>query len=224
MMKGASINIASSSKNPNGRGPIDPPDFSFEYLPIPEESEIIDEIPTYAELDWISQENIPVLDKPVHLDPEFKTYTYGHATRGFGDMGLLMDLKEGDYLFFHSTLDNKHEPSEWLTAIIGYFEIEKVIDCRELSSSEIKEMGGFENNAHLKRKDSGVDLLISGTEDSKLLEKCVPLSSFEDPRKLKDEFKEFVMTPSGKEINDGNPWFRWTLKVTEPEKMLERNG
>jgi len=135
-----------------------------------------------------------------------------------------MGLEEGDYLFFYSTLDNKHDSSEGLTAIIGYFEIEKVIDCRELSSSEIKEMDRFENNAHLKRKHPGLDLLISETEDSKLLEKCIPLSSFENPRKLKDEFKELVRTPTGKKINDGSPWFRWALKVTEPEMILERNG
>ena len=221
MTKGVSINVASSSQNPTGRGPVYPSDFSFEYLPIPEENETIEKVPTYAELEWITQENITTSDKPVHLDPEFETYTYGHAERGFGDINSLMGLEEGDYLFFHSTLDNKHDPSEWLTAIIGYFEIEKVIDCREFSSSEIKEMDRFENNAHLKRKDSGVDLLISGTEDSKLLEKCIPLSSFEDSRKLRDEFKELVRTPTGKKINDGSPWFRWTLKVTEPEKILE---
>jgi len=222
MAKGVSINIASSSQDPNGRGPVDPADFSFEYLPIPEKSETREKIPTYAELEWISHESITYPDEPVHLDPEFKTYTYGHVKRGFGDVELLMDLEERDHLFFHSTLSNKNDPSEWMTAIVGYFEIEKVIDCRNLSSSDMRDMDRFRKNAHLKRKDTNVDFLLSGSEYSKLLKRCIPLSSFESSRGLRDEFKRFIRTPKGKEINDGSPWFRWTLKVLEPEMILKR--
>jgi len=54
-----------------------------------------------------------------------------------------------------------------------------------------------------------------------LLKKCIPLSSCEHPRDLKDRFTGWIRTPKGKEINDGSPWFRWTLKVLEPEKILE---
>jgi len=218
MTKAVSLNIASRSSDPNGRGDLNLEDRTFDYIPIPEGKETTVEIPTYSDLEWLDTAGLKEKQIPVHLDPEFDTYTYGHIRRGFGDMNSLLSLDEDDYLFFHSTLTAS---GGWLTAIIGYFQIEKIIDCRELSDEDIKSMTDFENNAHLKRKEPGVDLLISGTEKSRLLERCILLSSLDDPRSLKDDFKELIRTATGKKINDGSPWYRWTLKVLEPEELLE---
>jgi len=227
MAKAVSMNVASRSSDPNGRGRININDTTFEYLPIPEGKETVNDIPTYSELEWIEKENLKKSNLPVHLDPEFKTYTYGHIKRGFGDVSSILDLEKGDYFFFHSTLADLEDSNKWLTAIIGYLEVKKIVDCRDLSSSEIKAINGFENNAHLKRKEPNVDFLVSGTEDSKLLERCIPLSSLKSPRCLKEDSEELIRTPTGKKINGGSPWFRWTLKILEPEKILkrvERNG
>jgi len=223
MAKGVSINVGSSSQNPNGRGPVDPSDFSFEYLPIPEKSETIREVPTYTELEWINQESITVSDIPVHLDPEFETYTYGHVKRGFGDMKLLRNLNNRDYLFFHSTLSKEENNSEWITAIIGYFEINEIVDCTDLSSKEIRDNyeSGFKENAHFKRKNPEVDFLVKGNKESKLFERAIPLSKFETPRKLIDRFKDSIETSSGKNIKDETPWFRWTLKVDDPKDIIK---
>lgn len=220
MTKAVSLNIASRSNDPNGRGKVDLEDRTFEYIPIPEKKETIVDVPSYSDLEWLDNAKLKEKDVAVHLDPEFDTYTYGHIKRGFGDMNSLLGLNEGNYLFFHSTLVSSQNLNRWLTAIIGYFEIEETIDCREVSANEIRALSRFKNNAHIKRKEPGVDLLISGTDNSELLEKCIPLSSLESPKRLKDDFKELIRTPKGKKINDGNPWYRWTLKVLEPEKLL----
>ncbi len=223
MIKGISINVASSSQYPNGRGAIDPANNSFEYLPIPETKDCTGNIPTYSDLKWIEPQKLKKPGLKVHLDPEFETYTYGHVKRGFGDVNSLLSLEKGEYLFFHSTLSHIKDPSKWVTAIIGYFEVDDVIDCRKVSNDEIKEnyRERFGNNAHLKREQPNVDFLVKGSEDSKLLKKAILLSDFDSPRKLKDYFKDTITTTGGKKIKDDHPWYRWTLKVTEPEEILK---
>lgn len=219
MVKALSINVASNESYTNGRGLIDPVDLTFEYLPIPEEGEVETTVPTYSGIETLRGRRLK--NQPVHLDPEFETYTYGHVKR-FGEMKSLLNLDKGDYLFFHATLS--HPSSNlWLTAVIGYFVIESVEDCRGLTSKEVKEKhrNRFKNNAHLKRTDSSVDLLISGTKGSELLEHAILLSTFSEPLKLIDSFKDNITTVTGKRINEGNPWHRWTLKIERPEDILK---
>lgn len=137
-------------------------------------------------------------------------------------MGAIKSLDQGDYLLFHATLSHPEYPEKWLTAIIGYFEVECVVECSGLSTAEIKDLHGkkFANNAHLKREDPSVDLLVAGTGDSRLLEKAIPLSTFESPRELRKEFNELFRTAGGKTISNGKSWCRWTLKIEDVEKLM----
>ena len=125
-MSGILINVGSSSSNPNGRGRIFR-DFTFEYLPIPESRKTRDHVFTYQDLGFA---HVKFPDLPAHLDPEFETFTYGHVTRGFGDIRNLLKLSDSDILFFYATLQ---KASDWSTYIIGYFRNLKVYDCRGLS-------------------------------------------------------------------------------------------
>jgi len=220
--KAISLNIGSNSRYINGRGQIDPVDLTFQYLPIPETKPVVLKVPTYAELQ-VKKKQLKDPNQLVHFDPEFRTCTYGHIKRGYGDINALLSLNEGDYLFFHATLSHPNKPSLWLTAIIGYFIIESVHDCRGLAKEEIQEQYGdrFKSNAHLKRVDPSVDLLISGSKKSKLFGHAIPLSNFSVPLRLNNRFKSIITTVSGKQIDDGKPWYRWTLKVNAPEEIIE---
>jgi hypothetical protein len=222
LSKGVSINIGSSSQDVNGRGIINPFSLTFDYLPIPESKQVTENVPMYKDLDIVHRKSLKNPDANVHFDPEFRTYTYGHMKRGFGDIKGLLELKRHDYLFFHATLSHPNKRSLWLTAIIGYFIVEDVHDCHSLSSNEIKTIhkDRFALNAHLKRADSSVDFLICGMEDSRLFNHAIPLSTFSSPNNMKSEFKNIITTTSGKSIDDGKPWHRWTLKVDNPVAII----
>jgi predicted RNase H-like HicB family nuclease len=142
------LNIASSTTNKNGRGWIDPKTRKFVYLPIEEYMELERPAPTYRDLGF---PDVRYPHLPVHLDPEFETFTYGHRTR-FGD-ARPWKMEQGDILFFYATLDLLPERKKWGTYIIGYFTVEHVQDTRALKPEQIKILKGFENNAHMKREE-----------------------------------------------------------------------
>lgn len=215
-MLGVLINVGSSSSNPNGRGRIFK-DFTFEYIPIPEYRETIKRVPAYRDLGF---DHVKFPNLPVHLDPEFETFTYGHVTRGFGDIRNLLRLSDSDVLFFYATLQ---EASDWSMYIIGYLSNPKVYDCRQLSAEEILGLKskGFENNAHLRRVTPSVDLLIKGGEGSKLLKKAFPLAEENNHLALREPLRDIIRTATGKKIKSGTPWFRWTLTCENPSQLIE---
>jgi len=209
------LNVGSSGSNPNGRGRIFE-DFSFEYLPIPETEETKVKVPTYRELGFSC---VKFPDLPVHLDPEFETFTYGHVKRGFGDIECLLKLKRDNILFFYVTLQKREK---WYPCIIGYFTNLELHDCRELTREQIQSFKykGFANNAHLKRIDPYVDFLIKGGKGSQLFKKAFPLSEDSNPRELRKSLRDIILTATGKKIESGKPWFRWTLTCNKTDKLL----
>jgi hypothetical protein len=215
-MFGVLMNVGSNSSNPNGRGRIFA-DYSFEFMPIPEMSQTSQNVPTYRELGFA---HVKLPDLQVHLDPEFKSLTYGHVKRGFGDIGNLMRLKRDDYLFFYATLEKE---SGWSPYIIGYFQNLEVHDCRNFSSREVFSFKskGFENCAHLKRAEPHVDLLIKGGQGSKKLMKAFPLAEEGNHLTLVRRLEDLILTSTGKKIESGKPWFRWTLTCNSSVRLLE---
>lgn len=210
------LNVGSSGSNPNGRGRIFE-DFSFEYLPIPETEETIEKVPIYRELGFL---DVKFPDLPVHFDPEFEAFSYGHVKRGFGDIECLLKLKRNDMLFFYATLQ---KGEKWYPYVIGYFMSLEVHDCRKLAREQILSFKskGFANNAHLKRIDTHVDFLIKGGEGSKLLKKAFPLSENDNPLKLRKHLGNIILTATGKMIESGKPWFRWTLWCEKSNELVE---
>jgi len=215
-MFGVLVNVGSGAKDPNGRGRVFD-DFTFEYLPIPETEETICKVPTYRELGF---SNVKFPDLPVHLDPEFETFTYGHVKRGFGDLKSLLNLSQNDVLFFTATLQKS---SGWSYYVIGYFKHVTIYDCRKLTDKKIflLKNEGFSNNAHLKRKNPSVDILVKGGEGSELLNKAFPLAEEGDNLTLAKPLRDIILTSSGKKVKHGTPWFRWTLISYNAEKLLE---
>ena len=214
---GVLVNVGSSSGNPNGRGRIFK-DYTFQYLPIPESQKTREKVSTYEELGF---SHVKFPDLPVHLDPEFETFTYGHVRRGFGDLQCLLALKKSDVLFFYATLQKEEE---WSTYVIGCFRNIEVYDCRELSAKEVLTLRfkGFANNAHLKRVNPSVDLLIKGGNGSKLLHKAFPLAKDKKPLALQNSLSKIILTATGKSIGSGSPWFRWILTCSNTNELLRR--
>jgi hypothetical protein len=212
---GVLINVGSSGSNPNGRGRIFD-DFTFEYLPIPEERKTTERIPTYRELGF---SHVKFPDLQVHLDPDFKTFTYGHVERGFGDIQSLLKLSKDGVLFFYAALQKE---TKWSTYVIGYFRNLQIHDCRGLSKSEILSLRqkGLAHNAHLKRVEPHVDLLIKGREGSKL-ETAFLLSEENNHLALRESLRDIVLTATGKKVTSGTPWFRWTLICNDSAKLLQ---
>lgn len=215
-MPGVLINIGSNSSHPNGRGRVFE-DFTFEYLPIPENKKTKQKVPTYRELGF---GHVKSPDLPVHLDPRFETFTYGHVERGFGDIRSLLELKKEDVLFFYATLQKEEG---WSIYIIGYFRNLRVYDCRKLSEKEILNLKskGFADNAHLKRLQPSVDLLIQGGENSKFLRRAFPLAEEDYHLSLREPLNEIIRTATRKRVRSGTPWFRWTLICEDSVQLLD---
>lgn len=210
------INVGSGKKDPFGRGNFESKTGKFSYIPLNEtESQKISF--TYKDL------NIPNLkgnlDEKCHYDPEFNSFTYGHVKRGFGDdilynPRLLYETKV--YLFFYATLNIDNNPNKWGIFIIGFFEIEKIINVKNFSSDEIFALNEFKNNAHLKREIPAVDLLIKGNNNSRLFTQAILLSEENNPNKINSKFSELITTSSGKKIiNKG--WHRWIFYSEKSE-------
>ncbi len=164
------LNIASSSQDPNERGWIDPRTRKFVYLPIEETFETNPPAPTFAELGFST---LKFPHHQVHVDPEFDTYTYGHVAR-FGD-SCLWRMKRGDVLFFFATLDLLPHLRNWGLYILGHFFVSRVLDTRGMNQDEIRNLKGFENNAHARQTKRVVQLLVKGNRKSRLYKRAIPL-------------------------------------------------
>ena len=204
-MKIFGLNVGSSTGNKNGRAWVDPVTSEFAYLPIEEDAKLEHPAPTYEDLGFT---NVKYPHLPVHLDPEFDTFTYGHVTR-YGD-AKLWEMVPGDVLFFYATLDLLPKRRKWGVFIIGYFTIAHVRDTRKLKSKQVKRIQGFKKNAHMKRVNPGVHLLVKGSSDSRLYKHAIRLSHPSDNRRLHPTFANLLTTITGKHVG-GNAWHRWLL-------------
>ena len=113
---------------------------------------------------------------PLHIDPEFDTFTYGDPTppkRG------LARLQRGDLLVFYAGL----EGYEWVCPprlyIVGFFDVDRVGFAPQFSASEIQDL--FARNAHVRDRTAFADqyerlLLVKGGAHSRLLSRAVPIS------------------------------------------------
>jgi len=211
------INVGANTTLPGFRGPIRP-DGRFAYVPIPEREPTADPVPTYADLTFpLPVDTTEVADRRVHLDPEFAgvhgstTYTYGdeHGVKA----GPLSTLDPGDSLFFYATLSLRGDPedvpdfpSEWGAYLIGEFRIERAITgatYRDLAPVERKR---FASNAHVKRTAFDAKVLVAGAEESRLLDRAVPLSA-PDAGATAGPLVAELSADSGK-----GPWWRRVLR------------
>jgi len=220
-MKIVVINVGASKINPGFRGPIYS-NGSFRFVPIKEEREDVERPVTYENLglaEFVQNKGLAP-STIAHNDPEFVTFTYGHARRGFGDR-ILWELIEGDCLMFMATLDyyaNGQKASwinpRWGAYIIGSFIIERApLQQMEFESSAwVKSR--FQNNAHFRRVYKEADLWIAGSlSKSKPFKTAFPLSNPTDPLEPNDLTRQTFLSNYSKTAG----WYRWTLSCRKED-------
>ena len=176
------------------QGPLYP-DGSFESVPIPDTFAGSGETRTYGNTLGSTHprplvEYFPVrqrtnkFDKPMHVDPEFKTFTYGDPTvpkRG------LRRLQPGDLLVFYAGLNPwdtvaGFSPGADALYLIGYFEVVYVGFASDLEPVRDIEHDFAENfhvrNETVYRQQRDKLLLVKGGAGSRLLRKAVCISEF----------------------------------------------
>lgn len=230
MPRAVAINVGANTNQPGVRGPIYP-DGSFEFVPIPETEPTQEEPPTYADLDLDT--TVPDPSQPVHLDPEFEeyphcsNYTYGDPWNVKAQP--LLDLAEGDYVFFYATLEphaNGHPPwvtADWGAYIIGQFRLgNPPLTGDQYTTLEPEARTVFASNAHVRRDPFDAAVLLEGDPtQSKLLATAIPLSTGAGttPNHLVTD----LSTDSG-----AGPWWRRPLRfdddATETLLQIVRSG
>jgi Nucleotide modification associated domain 3 len=115
-------------------------------------------------------------NQPMHVDPEFETFTYGDPTppkKG------LRHLEQGDLLIFYAGLEGFDFESPPALYIIGYFEVQLAGLATEFSDTAIRK--NFAKNFHVRHrplfeKQKHELVLVKGAKGSRLLKKAHLLS------------------------------------------------
>ena len=155
---------------------------SFEYIPLSEKNSKSIEKRTFETT--LGNNGIPfskylpdkIKKRKLHFDPEFETYTYGDQT---SKRNYLLKLERTDYLVFYAGLtpfeNNDYEEALY---IIGYFEVDEVIDFSKLNPNEqMQIIKLYKNNSHIKSEGYEKLVIVKGyVKTSKLLDKAVLLS------------------------------------------------
>jgi putative DNA base modification enzyme with NMAD domain len=180
----------------DGEGEMQGPLFSdqtFEFIPIPDSriavSSVDSSIRTYgnspgryspALVDYFPTNRRATMQHiPMHVDPEFETYTYGDPTR---PKRGLRRMQPGDLLVFYAGLEGwTNYASAAALYLIGYFEVSRVGYAPEFSSAEIQSIFGA--NAHVRDPKAFADqyerlLLVKGGPGSRLLTRAVLISEY----------------------------------------------
>lgn len=114
--------------------------------------------------------------QPMHVDPEFDTFTYGDPTR---PKARLRELTGGDLLMFYAGLQGyecKRPPALY---IVGYFEVAVAGLATQFGGDTV--MALFGANFHVRHPKVFADqqdrlVLVKGTPASRLLEHAVKIS------------------------------------------------
>lgn len=117
-------------------------------------------------------------NQPMHVDPEFDTFTYGDPT---SLKRRLRKLSKGDLLVFYAGLEGwgKFKRPAALY-IVGYFEIEMASLAGKFGPRELRTH--FADNFHVRhrgvyKKQKRHLVLVKGGKGSRLLKKAVLISS-----------------------------------------------
>jgi hypothetical protein len=159
-------------------------DGSFEFMPIPDGWRV--DARTYG--NTLGRKGCALADyfpismrghmrlQPMHVDPEFDTYTYGDPTR---PKARLRELTQGDLLVFYAGLkgyDCECPPALYL---VGYFEVAVAGLATTLGDGTVAALFGA--NFHVMHPQVYADqrvrlVLVKGTPASRLLGTAVQIS------------------------------------------------
>ncbi len=161
-------------------------DGTFEYIPIPESEETLNER-TYATL--VGSHRLPLakfLPRRLarvhpHVDPDFTSMTYGDALPRKRDQ--LSRLAPQDLLVFYSGLAPFPPEDAPRLFIVGYFEVKNVYSLRASAiESDLGLRRRFSKTAHFLRRSPDQELvLVEGNRsNSPLLKRALPTGDSQD--------------------------------------------
>jgi hypothetical protein len=180
----------------HSHGPLFP-DGSFELVPIPD-TLARDEKRTYGNtvgrlgrplLDFFPARRAAIANHPMHVDPEFDTFTYGSPAR---IQTNLASLEAGDMLVFYGGLQlmlpDGNPPPPAALYLFGYFQVERAVRAREYSREALLPVFGA--NFHVRHADVLARqqdrlVLVKGETTSRLLTKARRISSIGRDRRGK---------------------------------------
>jgi hypothetical protein len=159
-------------------------DGRFEFIPIPDDKHDVDQR-TYGNtkgrygqrlVDYFPpRSRMRMQNIPMHVDPEFDSFTYGDPTL---PKKRLAELRADDLLVFYAGLEGFDFVSAPALYIIGYFEVARAGFGSSFSENVLHQE--FARNFHVMHKDVFAGqrdkvVLIKGTKKSRLLNKAIKL-------------------------------------------------
>lgn len=185
----------------NRNGPL-LPDGRFEFVPIPDLG-AQNEHHTYGNtlgrlgrplVDYFPDRRSAIADAPMHVDPEFGTFTYGSPANMQHSLAL---LEPGDVLVFYGGLrpvtDDGTPIPEMPHALylFGYFEVESAVRAQEYTREQL--LPTFGENFHVRHEDVFEHdhrrlVLVKGGPGSRLLTRAVPISARKPNRRGRPTF------------------------------------
>ena len=114
-----------------------------------------------------------LLDRPMHLDPDFECLTYGDVggRRGAG----MVPMTAGDLLVFYGGLRPVHECEHTLVyALMGLYVVDEVVSVANVPA------GRWYENAHVRRARRGdTDIVVRARPGvSGRFDRCVPIGEW----------------------------------------------
>ncbi len=159
-------------------------DGTFEYLPIPDERAIDER--TYGSIlgrrgrrliDYFpATMRDRMADQPMHVDPEFESFTYGDPT---APKAGLRHLRPGDLLAFYCGLRGWDFPADPALYLMGFFVVDRAGMATDFTKSELGRL--FSRNFHVRHRrvfemQRDLLVLVKGAAGSRLLDKAVRIS------------------------------------------------
>jgi hypothetical protein len=163
-------------------GPIFP-DGTFEYVPIPENSQYVSPRSVYyhdlpARHGGTLAQYVPrrYREAAAHYDPEFETFTYGDPTRN--KRAQLLRLDDGDLLVFYAGLRPVGSRTASRLYVIGYFTVASAESIDPTNPWPPTDALHLLSNAHLLRNqpDHGLVVVCGHARASKLRDRAIVIS------------------------------------------------
>ena len=117
-----------------------------------------------------------LVEKNMHLDPDFGHLTYGDVRRRGKRIADL--IQEDDLLVFYAGLRDIHPSPRLVYALIGLYVVDAVVPANQVATSV------WSHNAHTRRMNPGTvqEIVVRAKEGiSGRLDRCIPIGSFRTP-------------------------------------------
>ena len=220
-MKVALLRIGIDTGSGGVHGPLFK-DGSFEYVPIPDQFGV--DRRTYGNtvgrqgrplVAYFPQSRqVSMMNRSVHYDPEFKTFTYGDPT---SPKAGLRRLEPGDMLIFYCGLKGWDFESAPALYLMGYFEVEAAGKASDFEPAGLA--GKFARNFHVRHPSVYAEqkdrlVLVKGSLNSRLLKNAVRISDMGSdragkPLKVLSSRMQGIFGPFGGKISFQRSPTRW---------------